>query len=50
MLEKSSEEVNVNEAGTENASEPPAIETVVSPADLEREVHYAGFVVSPRGR
>jgi hypothetical protein len=50
MLEKSPEEVNVSETNTENAYEAPMIETVISPADLEREVHYAGFPVSPIGR
>jgi len=26
--------------------EPPAIETVVKPSDMEREFHYAGAIVS----
>jgi hypothetical protein len=45
-VENKSEEVKANDVDTAGAYEAPEIETVISPADLEREVHYAGRVVT----
>jgi hypothetical protein len=49
MPEQNVDPVEQKEGKITEPYEAPAIESVVSPKELEREVHYAGFSSTVRG-